>query len=86
MPAPKDKAAALDIEYGRWFTPAQAAPHIPGAENRRAVYKLCESGEIEHVLREYDSIDPQTGRPRVRYFISEKAIRAYIRRHTKRAA
>jgi hypothetical protein len=76
---------SLEIEYGNWYTPSEAAPHLPGLKNPKAVREACARDEIEHVAKTGE-IDSRTGKPTVRYFISENAIRAYIRRHTKKAA
>lgn len=66
---------SLDIEYGKWMTPLEAGRHIPGSKDRKSVIDLCATGQLEHVVKYTKAGDP-------RYYISENAIRAYIRHNT----
>jgi hypothetical protein len=42
---------SLEIEYGNWYTPSEAAPHLPGLKNPKAVREACARDEIEHVAK-----------------------------------
>ena len=71
-------AKKLDIQFGKFLTPAQAANYLPGCD-AKAVRSMCTGGEIEHVTK-----TGPNGAPR--YFISERAILAWLREHTTPAA
>lgn len=68
----------LRLELGYAIPLAEAAPFF--GVSPRTLRGMCESGEIEHEKR------PGKNGQGNRYFIPENAIRAYRRKHIRRAA